>query len=146
MTVKLLKPYPPYVAGDLFTADANTETGLVSLGVATTTLTGGVTPNLQRPVASTTVAGALVLSADYRIQAVDEGAVFYCTVPLTITWPAGLTPRPSCVVHAPESGVVTLVGVFNGSPQTLTRTLANNPCGFAVMAYQNADGYGAGGR
>lgn len=144
MTVKLLATHPPYLVGDLFTADANTEAGLVALGIATTNTAGGTTPTFSQQQ-SAGAAAWVTLLGDYRLSALDEGRLFACIVPLTITVPAGLSPRPSVSVMPPPSGAVSLTGMLNGAAQTLQRTRANNPGGVAISAYQDADNYGVGG-
>ena len=144
MTVKLLLPHPPYLAGDLFTADANTEAGLVALGIATTTLTGGANPSFTQQ-ASTAADGWLALAADYRITATDDGKLFACITPLTVNVPPGLSPRPTITVMPPPSGNLSITGMLNGSSQTLTRSRASNPGGVPITGYQDAENYGVGG-
>jgi hypothetical protein len=144
MTVKLLLPHPPYLAGDLFSADPNTEAGLVALGIATATTTGGVAPSFPQQ-AATGAAGWLALNGDYRLTATDDGKCFACLGPLTVTVPLGLYPRPTVCVMPPASGNLSIAGMLNGSSQTVMRSRANNSAGVCIAAYQDADNYGVGG-
>lgn len=89
------------------------------------------------------------LSADRTITAADDGRQFYCTTALTITVPAGLTPRPTFTVDCPPSGNASVAvsggATINGATTTLTRSRSSNPAGFVVLAHQDADAYGVSG-
>lgn len=54
MTVRLLSDRPPYVAGNIVSFDAATETGLVAAKEASTDLTGGTTPPATPPASVAT--------------------------------------------------------------------------------------------
>jgi hypothetical protein len=126
----------------------------------------GVLSSAQRAAGATGVAGVTaggdVLGADgveigapqalsgpYTVTSADDGKMFYCTAPLTITFPAALSPRPSLVVDCPPSGSVTVAvsggATINGATSSLTRSRSTNPAGFAVIAHQDADDYGVSG-
>ena len=89
------------------------------------------------------------LSEDTTLRVSDDGLVFRCTTAVTITVPELLSPRPSCVVHAPPTGNVSLdptgAAQLNGAGTTLTRSRATNPAGFVISAYAESDGYGVSG-
>jgi hypothetical protein len=92
---------------------------------------------------------AVSLSGAYTVAADDDKRVFTCTTALTITIPAGLSPRPSFIVNPPSSGNVSLdptgAAQLNGAGTTLTRSRASNVAGFAVVPYAESDGYGVSG-
>jgi hypothetical protein len=114
---------------------ANAAAQRTALGLGTSATQDAVTPT--------------ALSADRTITALDDGAQFYCTTALTITIPAALSPRPSCIVDCPPSGNVTVAvtggALLNGGTTSLTRSRANNPAGVAILAHQDADSYGMSG-
>ena len=82
------------------------------------------------------------------ITADDNGKFLTPTGTLTLTIPAGLDPMPSFTVDCPSSGTVSIArsttATINGAGTTLTRTRANNPVGFVVLAHES-DAYGVSG-
>lgn len=82
------------------------------------------------------------------ITADDNGKFLTPTGTLTLTIPAGLSPMPSFTVDCPASGTVSIArsttATLNGAGATLTRTRANNPVGFVVLAHES-DAYGVSG-
>lgn len=82
------------------------------------------------------------------ITADDNGKFLTPTGTLTLTIPAGLDPMPSFTVDCPASGTVSIArsttATINGAGTTLTRTRANNPVGFVVLAHES-DAYGVSG-
>ena len=78
----------------------------------------------------------------------DNGRFLAPTGTLTLTIPAGLDPMPSFTVDCPASGTVSIArsttATINGAGTTLTRTRANNPVGFVVLAHES-DAYGVSG-
>ncbi len=100
------------------------------------------------PVGSTSA--PVTLSADYTVTAADDGVIFNCTAALTITTPAGLSPKPSFIPVPPPTGDLSLAftggATGNGSAATQTRTRANNPAGVVVIPYADVtNGYGVSG-
>lgn len=95
------------------------------------------------------VAGARTpVTTSRDITAADNGLLLTPTGTLTLTIPAGLSPMPSFTVDCPASGTVSVArsggATLNGAGTTLTRTRANNPVGFVVLAHE-ADAYGVSG-
>lgn len=90
----------------------------------------------------TPVASSRAITAD------DNGKFLTPTGTLTLTIPAGLDPMPSFTVDCPASGTVSIArsttATINGAGTTLTRTRANNPVGFVVLAHES-DAYGVSG-
>jgi len=82
------------------------------------------------------------------ITADDNGKFLTPTGTLTLTIPEGLDPMPSFTVDCPASGTVSIArsttATINGAGTTLTRTRANNPVGFVVLAHES-DAYGVSG-
>ena len=82
------------------------------------------------------------------ITADDNGKFLTPSGTLTLTIPAGLDPMPSFTVDCPASGTVSIArsttATINGAGTTLTRTRANNPVGFVVLAHES-DAYGVSG-
>lgn len=118
------------------TASLNVE-GLPTLSVSNTTV-------------PTKADGVPVpVGASFTLTAEDDDTVFACTADLTITIPAGLTPRPSIAAIPPASGNVTIVvtggAQANGGTSPVVRSRASNPAGVAVVPYVDADGYGVSG-
>ena len=107
-------------------------------------------------LSSTEVAAARALVSGDRtlvtssrdITAADNGKFLTPTGTLTLTLPAGLSPMPSFTVDCPASGTVSIArsttATINGAGTTLTRTRANNPVGFVVLAHES-DAYGVSG-
>ena len=97
----------------------------------------GVVSGDRTPVAS---------SRDITVD--DNGRFLAPTGTLTLTIPAGLDPMPSFTVDCPASGTVSIArsttATINGAGTTLTRTRANNPVGFVVLAHES-DAYGVSG-
>lgn len=92
----------------------------------------------------------VTLNADYTITAADDGKQFNCSTALTITVPAGLSPKPSFIPVPPPTGNLSLAwtggATGNGAATTITRTRANNPAGLVVVPYVDVtDGYGVSG-
>lgn len=89
------------------------------------------------------------LSANYTVTPADDGVIFNCTAALTITIPAGLSPKPSFIPVPPPTGNLSLAftggATGNGSAATQAFTRASNPAGVAVVAYAESDGYGVSG-
>lgn len=94
-------------------------------------------------------ADPITLTGDRTITADDDGAVFACSTALTLTIPAGLSPRPSFVADPPPTGNLSIAvsgaTTINGATTTLTRTRASNPAGVGVLAHQDSDSYGVSG-
>lgn len=96
------------------------------------------------------VSGAGIADAASRdITAADNGQSLTPTVTLIYTIPAGLVPKPSFTVDGPAAGTITIAvsggATSNGGTASLTRTRANNPVGFVVLAHAEADSYGVSG-
>lgn len=144
MTVRMLCDYPPYKNGDIVTLAAAVETALVAQHMADTNTTGGTA--YVAPV-SETGNGWIPLKADKTLKGEDDGKTYYCTGPLTITVPLGLSPMPAVIVQAPPTGVVTFLGqdLLNGSAQSLTRAASANPAGIALTPRGAGLGYGLSG-
>lgn len=92
------------------------------------------------------MSGAIViLSASVTIDAKSvsqfTGRTLVCTTALTITLSEGLGTF-SCIVQAPPAGNATIAvagnALINGAQTSLTRTLAANANGFAIMPAANA--------
>lgn len=90
-----------------------------------------------------------LLSSNYTVKALDNNRIYYCTTALTVTVPAGLSPRPSVIFLPPPSGNLSIAvsgaTTLNGAATTLTRTRAANPSGVVLFAYLDAEGYGVSG-
>lgn len=142
MTIRFLTAYPPYQVGNSATLDSATETDLIAKHIATSDLTGAVA-YVAPPV--TGAAGWIPLNANYTLQANDHNKSFQALGAITITVPAGLSPRPTVGLMPPPSGNLSVVGTLNGSSQTLTRALAANPSGVCLAGYPSTDGYGLSG-
>ena len=88
------------------------------------------------------------MTSSRDITAADNGKFLTPTGTLTLTLPAGLSPMPSFTVDCPASGTVSIArsttATINGAGTTLTRTRANNPVGFVVLAHES-DAYGVSG-
>lgn len=96
------------------------------------------------------VSGDRIADATSRdITAADNAKFLAPTGALTYTIPAGLSPMPSFTVDCPASGAISIArsggATLNGVGTTLTRTRANNPVGFVVLAHTDADAYGVSG-
>jgi len=91
---------------------------------------------------------AVPLSAALTVSSSDDGKVYESTTAVTVTIPQGLSPKPA-VVFIPKGGTITVAvtgsATINGAATSLARTLANNPAGFVVQPYLDANGYGASG-
>ena len=92
---------------------------------------------------------AIELNSNMTLQASDDEKVYACTAALTVTIPAGLTPRPAVVIIPPPSGNLSIAvsggAQINGATTTLTRSRASNLAGVAVQPYVDAYGYGVSG-
>lgn len=126
-------------------------------GGSQSTARGGVNPAADgASLNSTEVAAARALVSGDRtpvassrdITAGDNGKFLTPIGTLTLTIPAGLDPMPSFTVDCPASGTVSIArsttATINGAGTTLTRTRANNPVGFVVLAHES-DAYGVSG-
>lgn len=91
----------------------------------------------------------VTLSGAYILKASDDGRVFICSTAITVTIPAGLSPRPNVAFIPPASGNVSMAvsggATINGATTTLTRARSANPAGFIVQPYSESDGYGVSG-
>lgn len=89
------------------------------------------------------------LSGDLVVTAQDDGKVYACTTALTMTFPAGLSPRPAVVGIPPPTGNLSFAvsggAQVNGATSTLTRSRSSNPAGVVIQPYVDSDGYGASG-
>lgn len=89
------------------------------------------------------------LSTAYQLTAADDGRVYNVTTALTVTIPAGLSPRPAVVFIPPPSGNLSIAvsggANINGATTTLTRSRSSNPSGVVVQPYTESDGYGVSG-
>lgn len=106
-------------------------------------------PDSKVEAISAVVSGDRTPVASSRdITADDNGKFLTPTGTLTLTIPAGLDPMPSFTVDCPASGTVSIArsttATINGAGTTLTRTRANNPVGFVVLAHES-DAYGVSG-
>ena len=126
-------------------------------GGSLSTARGGQNPSADgASLSSTEVAATRSLVSGDRtpvassrdITADDNGKFLTPTGTLTLTLPAGLSPMPSFTVDCPASGTVSIArsttATINGAGTTLTRTRANNPVGFVVLAHES-DAYGVSG-
>jgi len=97
----------------------------------------------------TTPGATKVVGSSFTLTEADDGQVFNCTAALTVTIPAGLTPRPAVAIIPPPSGNLSIAvsggAQINGATTTLTRSRASNLAGVAVQPYVDADGYGVSG-
>lgn len=86
------------------------------------------------------------ITGDYTLSEKDNSIVLYCSIPLTIIVPAGLSPRPSVIIVPPPTGVTSIASsggaLLNGATVTITRDRTSNPAGTAIIAYRDSDGYG----
>jgi hypothetical protein len=144
MTVKLLANYGPYLPGDLFRGPANTEAGLVNLGMATADTTGGVV-NVSVDKLPTS-GGSLPWHAEIvgrAISAADDRQYVWAYNALAFTVPSGLTPRPTVCFLPPTSGQLSITGNINGSNQTIALgpVPATNETGWCLCANVASDGY-----
>jgi hypothetical protein len=146
MTVRLLAAWNGFPANALVT-DAANEAGLVAAKLADTVLTGGAT--YTPPIDKTTYSGQTRVDAGFTLKASDDGTVFACTAALTVTIPAGLSPRPRVAFIPPASGNLSIAvsggANINGAATTLTRARSANPAGVALTPYTEGDGYGVSG-
>lgn len=93
--------------------------------------------------------GGIPLSADITLTADDDGKQYACTVSLTVTLPAGLSPRPQVAFVPPPTGNLTIArsgaAQINGGSASVTRTRTANPAGIVIQPYAESDGYGVSG-
>lgn len=172
MTIRLLTDWPykrasnaGYVtipAGSIVSVfDAATETGMIAAKVAAASAAAVTwTPPSDAPIytellpAEVAATRSLVsgdrtpVASSRDITADDNGKFLAPAATLTLTIPAGLDPMPSFTVDCPASGTVSIArsttATINGAGTTLTRTRANNPVGFVVLAHE-PDAYGVSG-
>lgn len=147
--------------------------GHVNFGVAVRSGSAAVAPTIIRvatsvdvPAGSTVFAEAVGANATYTdpasvsgagiavptsrpIASADDQAILYPAAGVTLTWPAGLSPAPRVIIVPAPIGVVNLAvsggATLNGATSALTRALADNYAGFAVMPQGVTDAYGVGG-
>lgn len=110
----------------------------------------GKQEDLNAPALQALVSGDRTAdTASRTITAEDNGKFLAPTQTLTYTIPEGLAPMPSFTVDCPASGTISIArsggATLNGAGTTLTRTRANNPVGFVVLAHSEADSYGISG-
>jgi hypothetical protein len=90
----------------------------------------------------------VTVSSSRNITAADDRCILRCAAGITLTIPTGLSPNPRFIVEF-ESGTISVAtsgGVtINGATTTLTRTIANNQAGFAVVPRATANTYGVSG-
>ena len=115
-------------------------------GGSLTTFRGGANPSVDpAPVSGDGIA----VATSRAITAADDQAVMYPAAGITLTWPAGLSPAPRVIIVPASTGVVNLAvsggATLNGATSALTRALADNYAGFAVMPQGVTDAYGVGG-
>ena len=93
--------------------------------------------------------GSQVASSSFTLAASDDGKVFNVTTAITVTFPAGLSPKPNVGFVLPPSGSLTIAvsggANINGATTTLTRARSANPAGIVVQPYTESDGYGVSG-
>jgi len=108
----------------------------------------GLTPTERTSVQALVSGDRTPVASSRDITADDNGKFLTPTGTLTLTIPAGLDPMPSFTVDCPASGTVSIArsttATINGAGTTLTRTRANNPVGFVVLAHES-DAYGVSG-
>jgi hypothetical protein len=125
MRVQFLRAWNGYDDGEVYEVE-DTEAGrLVGLGIARAW-------NKNTDKAS---GGVADLIGPYTIAASDDGRRFACTTALTVT----VTPDSGdCIVFAPASGSLTIArasgATLNGGSTNLTRTMAANRAGVAIIA------------
>lgn len=95
--------------------------------------------------------GALTVesvSSSRAVTAADDGKILQCSAGITLTLPAGLSPRPRFGVEF-DSGTITIAvsggATANGATSSVTRSITYNPAGFAVIPRAGSDGYGVSG-
>ena len=88
------------------------------------------------------------VSSSRTITAADDGKILQCSAGITLTLPAGLSPRPRFGVEF-DSGTITIAvsggATANGGTSSVTRSITYNPAGFAVIPRAGSDGYGVSG-
>ncbi len=108
----------------------------------------GITGSTANAVQALVSGDRTPVASSRDITADDNGKFLTPTGTLTLTLPAGLSPMPSFTVDCPASGTVSIArsttATINGAGTTLTRTRANNPVGFVVLAHES-DAYGVSG-
>lgn len=108
----------------------------------------GITGSTANAVQALVSGDRTPVTSSRDITADDNGKFLTPTGTLTLTIPAGLDPMPSFTVDCPASGTVSIArsttATINGAGTTLTRTRANNPVGFVVLAHES-DAYGVSG-
>lgn len=108
----------------------------------------GLTPTTKDAVQALVSGDRTPVASSRDITAGDNGKFLTPIGTLTLTIPAGLDPMPSFTVDCPASGTVSIArsttATINGAGTTLTRTRANNPVGFVVLAHES-DAYGVSG-
>lgn len=108
----------------------------------------GITGSTANAVQALVSGDRTPVTSSRDITSDDNGKFLTPTGTLTLTIPAGLDPMPSFTVDCPASGTVSIArsttATINGAGTTLTRTRANNPVGFVVLAHES-DAYGVSG-
>lgn len=138
----------PIVTQDEGTTLSTNTVQLNFVGAGVTVSNVGQTVTVSIPGGSLVQAPTL-MGATYTLSAADDDKSFYTTGSVSVTVPAGLTPRPSIFIDCPTNGTVSVSvsgnTTINASTATITRTRANNPAGVVIVAHQDADGYGVSG-
>lgn len=138
-TVTITQGVQGYTTGSNYTLDNAVAAELVHRRVATyvgqIALDGDNGPRLKP------------LSASRNITAADDGASYYATTAITLTWPGGLNPCPTCTILPPPTGNLTIAfsggATGNGAATAMTFTLAQKPAGVLITPWPHtADGYG----
>ena len=135
-----------------------TRSGVVVVNTAVTTsrsigpFKSGDTLSLyaKRGSIDYTIVGDTAITASRDLTAIDDGDRYYATTAITLTIPAGLSPRPELTVLPPPTGNLTIAfsggATGNGAATSITRTRASNPAGIVITPYPDVtDGYGVSG-
>lgn len=129
--------------------DQRFDYGLPSqLEAGVVNLLNSLVPGIESVPALVSGTGIPVLSSR-SIAANESGSLLWPAAGVNLTVPAGLTPKPSISFDCPATGSVTItpgVGVLiNNSGAPITRSRANNPVGFILVAHQEENSYGLSG-
>lgn len=142
MTIQFINAWNGYDENAIYTLSAPEETRLIAAGLARNYVAGLT----DRP---SSVPGAQqVIDSSRNISAADDGLQLACVAAVTLTIPAGLSPRPSFIVVPPPAGVVSLAvsggALINGAATTITRARSSNVA-VVVIGNPDADTYGVSG-
>ncbi len=136
MTIRMLQAYNGYFQNQIVDLGGPEETRLIGLGLAVADVQpgGGV---------------AIPLRNDIVLSRADDQKIYACMTALTVTVPAGISPRPSAVFIPPATGNLSIAtsggAQINGATTTLTRGRSSNPAGIVIQPYAESDGYGVSG-